>query len=133
LVGSITGLAVEFREVDLRDADFVGRLTIAIAAFPRRVIAGPPRAVLVTRLGRAANAGGLGFEFGMLSGALGRRACCCTAFRFMLATRRFPNAAPRGARQIIVPLQFRLSASGLCRSCAPVAGLAEKLKNTAIE
>jgi hypothetical protein len=32
----------------LRDADFAGRLTIAIAAFPRRVIAGPPRAVLVT-------------------------------------------------------------------------------------
>jgi hypothetical protein len=32
-----------------------------------------------------------------------------------------------------VPLEFRLSASGLCRLCAPVAGLAEKLKNAAQE
>src|ERR1700751_2144968 len=38
-VGSITGL-VDFRDVDLWDVDFAGRLTIAIAAFPRRVIAG---------------------------------------------------------------------------------------------
>jgi F-type H+-transporting ATPase subunit delta len=32
-----------------------------------------------------------------------------------------------------VPLEFRLYASGLCRACAPAAGLAEKLKNTADE
>ena len=34
---------------------------------------------------------------------------------------------------IQVPLEFRLCASGLCRACAPAAGLAEKLKNTADE
>jgi hypothetical protein len=51
-------LAVDFREADSREADFAGRLTIVIAAFPRRVIAGPPRAVLLA-------AAGHGFGFGM--------------------------------------------------------------------
>jgi hypothetical protein len=123
---------VDFREVDLRDADFAGRLTIAIAAFPRRVIAGPPRAVLVTRLGRAANAAGLGFEFGMRSGVLSRR-LLLHRISLHVSNPAISGRGPARRSANYSPLEFRLSASGLCRSCAPVAGLAEKLKNTAIE
>src|SRR5262249_62331548 len=130
--GSITDLAVSFREVDLREADFAGRLTIAIAAFPRRVIAGPPRAVLVALAWWRCGCSRSPFRIWNASGRFAKGACCCTAIRFMLATRRFPDAVPRRARRMTVPLEFRLSASGLCRSCAPGCGLAGELTDTPV-
>jgi hypothetical protein len=88
-------LAVDFREVDLRDADFAGRLTIAIAAFPRWVIAGPPRGVLVAPLGRAANTAG--FEFGMRSG-VARRRLLLHRISLHVSNPAISGRSPRGAR-----------------------------------
>src|SRR5206468_7052449 len=103
-----------------------GRLAIVTDAFPRRVIAGPPPAVLapVQSVPRIRSRASWPIQRSLpLLRSISLHVSNPGAFR----TRRMPLPATK------VPFEFRLCASGLCRACAPAAGLAEKLKNTADE
>src|ERR1700758_4141375 len=100
-------LAGDLRKADLRETDFAGRLTIAIAAFPGP---GDTRTLARCLVGLAAIVPRI--EPVTVSDlqclrrfAIG--ACCCTAFRFMLATRPIPEAVSRCRR----PCQSRVDSA----------------------